>query len=273
MKAMPRLDEADVLAWEASVVTRYLSLFGEAALDMMLTAGGGDVAHLGCRTGYPDALIAERLGQGTLTGVDPSTAALELARTRASKIVSVKLEYRIGDTFPTALPAKSFTHTLSLHPSPRPAKRHALLIEMARLLVPHGQALVALPLRGSFQEIVDLLREHAVKTDSPAMERALEKAVIARPTVESFSEELEEAGFDHVEIELWPTVIDFQSGGDLFDDPIVRLLVIPELLALLPGQDLDARFEYVRAAIDQYWPEGGFELSVNIGCASARLMS
>lgn len=273
MTGFPQLGPSDVGAWESSVVPRYLSLFGEAALDMLLTANGGDFVHLGCRTGYPDLFVAERLAEGTLTGVDASPAALELARAQGTRIADVTLDHRLAERLPTELSAGRFTHVMSLHPDPRPAARQALLLEMARLLVPHGQALVALPLRGSFQELVDLLREYTVKHDAHELARALDEAIAARPTVELLSEELERAGFDHVDVDLWPTVIDFRSGRDLFDDPVARLLVVPELRILLGQDDLEAPLAYVRAAIDCYWPDGDFELTVNIGCASGRRLA
>ncbi len=264
------LGVSDVTTWDASVVHRYLSLFGEAALDMLLTARGGDLVHLGCRTGYPDTLLAARLGEGTLIGLDPSPAALDLARKKAAVARGVSIEYRQAGKLPTELSAASFTHALSLHPEPLPTSRRALLEEMARLLAPTGQALLALPLRGSFQEIVDLLREYTVKNDDVLLSRALDEAVAARPTVDSLNEELERAGFSHVDVDLWPTVIDFGGSRELFDDPIVRLLVIPELEHLLGRDDLDEPLAYVKEAIDCYWPSGGFELTVNVACASGR---
>jgi len=266
------LSVGDVATWDASVVHRYLSLFGEAALDMLLTARGGDLAHLGCRTGYPDTLFAARLGEGTLVGLDPSPAALELARKKATRTTGVSIEYRQADRLPTDLPDARFTHVVSLHPEPLPASRRALADEMARLLLPTGQALLALPMRGSFQEIVDLVREYTVKHDDVLLSRALDEAIAARPTVDSLNEELERAGFSHVDIDLWPTVIDFGSGRELFDDPIVRLAVIPELEQLLGRDDLDEPLAYVKEAIDCYWPGGGFELTVNVGCVSGRRM-
>lgn len=273
MTALPHLGATDTGAWESSVVPRYLSLFGEAALDMLLTANGGDFAHLGCRTGYPNALVAQRLGEGTVTGLDRSPAALELARSKGARIAGVRMEYRLAERLPTELPGARFTHAMSIHPEPLPASRRALLAEMARLLVHHGQALLALPLRGSFQEIVDLLREYTTKHEAQDLARALDEAAAARPTVELLSEELESAGFDHVDIDLWPTVIDFQSGRELFEDPIARLVVVPELCTLLGRDELEEPLAYVKNAIDCYWPEGGFELSVNVGCASGRRIS
>jgi hypothetical protein len=64
--------------------------------------------------------------------------------------------------------------------------------------------------------------------------------------------------------------VEFQSGRDFFEDPIARLLVLPDLSAHLPGVDLAAPWRYVRDAIDRYWADDRFELSVTVGVASAR---
>lgn len=271
MAAPRRLDAKQASSWDRDIVPRYLSLFGEAALDMFVVAQAGDIAHLGCRTGYPDTAFADRLAQGTLTGLDPSPAALELARAKASPRAGRKLDYRTSEKLPTSLPSASFTHALTLHPEPHAAKRRALLGEMARILLPNGQALVALPMRGSFQEILDLIREHAVRVVAPDLERAIDEAILARPTVESLEGELESAGFQHIDIDLWPTLLDFQSGDELFDSALMKLVVIPELRSLLKRDELDDALAHARRAIGRYWPEGGFELTVNVGCASGRV--
>ena len=63
-----------------------------------------------------------------------------------------------------ALPAQAFSHALTAFRSAAPPERALLLAELARLLAPRGQALVAMALRGSFPEIGDLLPRHALKT-------------------------------------------------------------------------------------------------------------
>jgi hypothetical protein len=45
-----------------------------------------------------------------------------------------------------------------------------------------------------------------------------------------------------------------------------------DLRTWLGSTDLDKPLSYVRDAIDKYWSEGKFELTLNVGCASARRM-
>jgi SAM-dependent methyltransferase len=267
---LQRLGPSDAAVLETFVVPRYLTLFGETLLGMFLSAGAADVVHLGCRTGYPDELIAERLESGSIVGLDPSSPAIELARTKGALIPTISTDYDVFSAFPTALHARSFTHGISLHPSNAREDRQALLTELARLIMPQGQVLLSLPMRGSFQEIIDLLREYALKFDAVSIGKATETASLGRPTVEGLTEELEAAGFDQVDVDLRPVSLAFRSGRDLMEDPIMRLLVLPDIWATLAVEDVEAPMHYVEEAINRYWSEETFELTVNVGCASGR---
>jgi SAM-dependent methyltransferase len=214
--------------------------------------------------------VALRLPGAHIYGWDPSSHAVELARVKAATMPELVTDYRVVDQIPSPLPGAAFSHALSVHPVLRPAERVRLLREYARLLAPHGQALVALPMRGSFQEIFDLLREFALKHEAVDLMQAVEQAALARPTVEALGAELEDSSFHYVDVELRTTTLEFQSGRAFFEDPIARLLVLPELRATFQVEDTDAPFSYVREAIDKYWSEASFTLTVNVGCASGR---
>jgi SAM-dependent methyltransferase len=267
---LQRLGPSDAAVLETFVVPRYLTLFGEAALDMFLSSGAAAVVHLGCRTGYPDELIADRLTSGSIMGLDPSPPAIDLARTKGALIPSVSTDYEVLLGYPTDLMSQSFTHGISLHPSVVLEDRQALIAEMARLILPQGQVLLSMPMRGSFQEIIDLLREYSLKFDLGDMGKATEIASVARPTVEALTEELQSAGFEEIDVDLRPVSLAFQSGRDLMEDPIMRLLVLPEIWATLGVPDIASPMAYVEEAINRYWSEEAFELTVNVGCASGR---
>jgi SAM-dependent methyltransferase len=265
-----RLRASDAAVFETFVVPRYLALFGELALEMVIECDDAQVAHLLCRTGYPDRGLALKLPRGRIFGVDGSSAALELARAKAATMPDMVSEYRLAEGLPTDLPDGAFSHVLTMHPVARPEERLELMTEMYRLLGPTGQALFAIPLRGSFQELGDLLREYALKLDEASVAAAVDRATAARPTVEMLGAELEEAGFDFVDVGLSPATFAFRSGRDFFEDPIARLLVLPDLRLLLGLEEGDKAFVYVRDAIDKYWSDGAFELTVNVGCATGR---
>jgi SAM-dependent methyltransferase len=264
------LSAADAAVMETFVVPRYLSLYADLMLEMMLVGEGARVAHLGCRTGYPDHLLYERMAGVSVVGVDASPSALELARTKAAALGEAPLEYHEVYLFPTGLDTGTFSHVISLHPLGTMEDRLELFAEATRLLYEGGQALIAMPLRGSFQEIGDLLKEYALKYDQGEFGNAVEMAMATRPTIETISEELEAAGLVDVDVEVRATTLPFDSGRALFEDPISRLLVFPEIRSALGYDDVEGPLSYVRDAIDKYWSEGRFDLALNVGCASAR---
>jgi SAM-dependent methyltransferase len=265
-----RLGPAEAAIFETFVVPRYLSLFGEVALELLVESEQARVVHLDCRTGYPDRGVALKLPGAHIVGVDPSSAALQLARAKAATMPHMVAEYRVLENLPTPLPAGAFSHGLTMHPLATPDERQQLLNELARLLAPHGQVLVAMPLRGSFQEVADLLREYALKYDDANVEQGADYAASARPTVEGFTAEVQEAGFEFVDVGLRPTVLPFRNGRDFFEDPIARLLILPEIRLHHLLEEAGSALAYVRDAIDKYWSDGTFELTVNVGCATGR---
>jgi SAM-dependent methyltransferase len=266
-----RLGPAEAAIFETFVIPRYLSFFGDTVIEMLAEGEDAQVVHLSCRTGYPNRAIALKLPASTIVGTDTSAAALEVARVKAASTPEMVTEYRLVEEGPTLpLPSAAFSHAVTLHPLANRDDRGRIITEMARLLAPNGQALIALPLRGSFQEVVDLVREYALKVDDNAAALAAEAAAQVRPTVEEIGAELERAGFDFLDVTLRPTVLSFQSGRDFFEDPIARLLILPELRLDLGLAEPDRAFAYVRDAIDKYWSDGSFELTVNVGCASGR---
>jgi hypothetical protein len=182
----------------------------------------------------------------------------------------VPLHYRVSESLPEELESSSFTHALSLHPALQDNWRGDLLSAMHWALCPGGQALLALPLRGSFQEIIDLIREYALKYDFSEFGEALEERLAERPTLETLNDEFEQLGFEDIDIEMRAHTLPFDSGRGLLEDPVTRLMIVPELRSWLAIDDLRLPFDYVREAIDKYWSEGQFELTLNVACVSAR---
>jgi SAM-dependent methyltransferase len=266
-----KLTPADAAIFETFVVPRYLSFYGDLVLEMLLAGGAVRIAHLGCRTGYPDLKIYERIDQTEIIGLDTSIPALELARNKATVRGADTLEYRVLENGVMEQETGQFTHVIVLHPIVTTEQRLEMFKEIRRLLCPGGQALIATPLRGSFQEVLDLYREYALKYDDAEFSKAVEFAIATRPTIESLSEELETVGLDDVDVEIRATTLPFDSGRAFVEDPVNRLLILPELSAALGVKDMAKPLDYVRDAIDRYWSESKLELSVNVGCASARV--
>jgi SAM-dependent methyltransferase len=268
--AAEKLSPADAAILETFVVPRYLTRYGELVLDMLVSGSSARVLHVGCRTGYPDLKIYERIDSAEILGIDDSLPALELARHKAAVLGDVQIEYRVAEAFPGELDPGLFTHAVCLHPVLPEAERGELLSALRWLLCSGGQALVALPLRASFQEVADLLREYALKVDDEEFSKDLEASLAERPSLEMLSDEFEAAGFQDVDVEVRSSTLRFESGRAFMEDPVTRLMVLPEVRTWLHGRDPKAPLNYVRDAIDKYWSEGELELTLSVGCASAR---
>jgi SAM-dependent methyltransferase len=268
------LSVEEAAVFDASVIPRYLAYFGAAAAEMVFPYAQAMIANIGCRTGYVEPLLAEKMPGATVVAVDPSPGALELARAKASKLTSISVAHQVVDRLPLPLGSDSFTHGLAVHPLVSAQERYALLAELRRILVVGGQALVALPVRGSFPEIYDMLREYALRQDLADFGKAVELAAASRPTIESLSDELEKVGLTEVDIDVQLVGVSFNSGREFLEDPIARLVVFPDTRSLIEVEvnpsALDAALRYVQDAITKYWSEGAFELTVNVGCASGR---
>jgi SAM-dependent methyltransferase len=265
-----RLGPAEAAIFETFVVPRYLSSFGELVLEMLAEGSESQVIHIDCRTGYPDRGLALRLPGSYIYGCDPSPHAIELARAKAATMPDMISEYRVVEGLPVPYASRGFSHALTLHPLAAPDERGRMIEEFARVLAPRGQALLAMPLRGSFPEIADLLREYTLRAEAPEIARRIESAVQTRPTVEMLGAELEDAGFHFVDVESRTMVLTYKGGRDFFEDPVTRLLLLPELRLSMNMGDLEEAFEYVSDAIDRYWSDSAFELTVQVGCASGR---
>lgn len=263
----------DAEVFESAIVPRYLSFFGALVMEMLIPFSPAKVAHVGCRTGYPDAVIGDKLPDSEIFGVDPSTPAIDMAKAKSSLLSNLRASYKVTEgAMPTVLAATSFTHAISMHPLCDADGRQAILGELRRVLMPGGQALLAIPLRGSFPEIADMVREYALRQDHGELAKAIETATQSRPTIETVSEEFENAGLTEVDVDVQLIAVSFNNGREFLEDPIARLMVMPDVRAVLHAdrQVVDSCMKYVQEAIAKYWSEGVFELTVNVGCASGR---
>jgi hypothetical protein len=138
--------------------------------------------------------------------------------------------------------------------------------------MPGGQGLLALPVRGSFPELNDMIREFALRQDLPNLSKAVDLAAQRRPTIETISEEFENAGLTEVDVDVQLIAVSFNNGREFLEDPIARLMVMPDMRVQLQVDPavLEPAVSYMQEAIMKYWSEGVFELTVNVGCASGR---
>ncbi len=253
---------------EHEVFASYLAVFGTMAVDRLIAleqarapkivVAGPLAARLSDRlTGRsPRALLTvyEPLSEDAQNLSDPSGGSRALSQ------------------LPLPDANDSFTHAVLVHPICGARERLRLLSEFLRVLRPGGELTFASPLRGSYPEITDMLREFALKHDQPKLTEAIELAAQSRPTPETLIGELETLGFLDADLDVELLSIPYSDGRHFVESALFRHVVSPEYRAAMEGEP-DAALqglEYARGAISKYWSDGPFDLTVNVGCVSAR---
>lgn len=267
----PAYTQEEVDALTSDVVPRYLSFFNAMAVERLILAPQSAVLTCGPLASSVTDAIEERLPNTRLHGFEASEAAVRAASDRTATAPGA-LDFEVLRSLPLELADASFTHAVVVHPITTATTRMQLLREVSRVLVPGGQLLFALPLRGSYPELVDMLREFSLKHDDPRFGEAIEVGAQSRPTPETLTEDLERLGFVDVAVDVELLSVPFETGRDFAQSSLFRLVVLPELGSVIEGRTeaLGAAVDYAKLAIGKYWSEGQFDLTVNLGCASAR---
>jgi SAM-dependent methyltransferase len=251
--------------FDTLVVPTFAHTFGELLLDAVVVSDEARVAHVGCRTGYPDARILERLPNSHVIGRDASAAAIELARAKASAGgYQERVDYSVDGE---ALPAGAFSHALTLLPSH--GALESVLREHERLLAPAGQTLVGVLLRDSFESLFDLMYEFALRNDAEDFAAGIEGFVRGLPTESDLRRFATTLGFGYVEVSKRSRTLAFQKGRDVFESPSVRMFLLSEIERLAGGLAGDV-VSYVRQAFETYYGGRAFDVNFRAALLSAR---
>jgi SAM-dependent methyltransferase len=151
-----RLSAADSAVVETFVVPRYLTFFGELVLELLLPVDGARIVHLGCRTGYPDRQLFERVKGAMVVGLDPSPSALEIARGKAAVPGESGMDYLEASEIPTELAPAAFSHAVALHPVGSREQMTALFQQCTACSIRAARRWRR-QLRGSFQELISFM--------------------------------------------------------------------------------------------------------------------
>lgn len=265
----------DEVAWrlandfEAAVVPRYAQFFGDMLLRNMQLQEGADLLDLCCRTGYPTSALLPNLRRGRIVALDSDDSFLSVAREHLGEEVGRRVFLARSQGDHLAFADRTFTHVLGNLIDRSTSDRGALLLECARVLRSSGQLLLTMPLRGSFQEVIDMLFEVALKWDLGALRERVEQYERSLPTAQEWQEEAEAMGFEHVGLEEQAFTIGFESGDALFADPVVYAAALPEWQWCADAGPAVEILGRVRDAIDTYFRGIPFELTVVAGCLSA----
>jgi ubiquinone/menaquinone biosynthesis C-methylase UbiE len=269
--------------YDSVVVPRYSTLFSRPLLDAIPRGTRGQVLDLGCGTGHPAIDVLRRMtDHGRVIAVDRDSGLVDLARRRAIESHGKRIFFKVEPAHELSFGDEVFDIVvgnlvlgavdteLSWGGAGLPPGERAVLGEVRRVLAPGGRALLSRPLAGTFEEVIDMLREVALRRDLGPAQKRVELLAARYPTREAWAEQLTSAGFAPVDVQAHEHKLAFKSARDLFADPLVRAIAVSEWRWVA---GLEAGSETVltdcERALETYFAGGPVSLTVIAGAASA----
>jgi ubiquinone/menaquinone biosynthesis C-methylase UbiE len=260
--------------YDAEVWPAYAGRFAALALRALDPRPGARAVEVGCATGLLTLALARKLDAASrITAFDESPSMLAHARARldADREAAGRVTLEAGT--PGAVPAPDgaadlAVSNLALADEPDPA---AAARELARLLAPGGQAVVTAPLRGTWDEFLDVyadvLREQG-KRDSLA---GLDRYRASLPDGDAVARWLEAAGLGQAEITVERWEILFKSPREFFFAPLVELGPLSRWKQIAGrGDEMQDIFFFTKEALDAYFRRTVFSITVVGAAVKAR---
>ena len=141
------------------------------------------------------------------------------------------------------------------------------LAELRRVLRPGAWLLATVILRGSWEELLDVVFDAAESSNLPRVAAAVDEARSGLPDAATLRTRVADAGFAVSPLGLEERVIAVHSGASLVDDALINDVVLPALL----GMSLPAALQLpLLHATDVNFP-AGLPLRVTTGLVTARV--
>ncbi len=269
---VPATTEQEAALYDAVVVPRYSSLFAQMILREVPEGVRATILDVGCGTGHPSFELLRRLDEsGRVVAIDLDPALIELARRRALDLAGKRLFFKVGDAEDLEFGDQVFdmvVGNLVLGHLERPGDA---LSEMRRVLVPRGTVLLTRALAGTFEEVLDMFREVALREDLPAVRQRADAVAARQATAQAFANQVRAAGFSDVDVEEDTFRLPFRSAKEVFGDPLLRFVGLPEW-RWIAGLDATGAhvLEDVERSLEVYFAGGPLSLTVRAGRVKAR---
>lgn len=258
--------------YDASVVPRYSALFGRLLLAELPARERLQVLDVGCGTGYPALEVMRRLGEGgRVIAIDPDPSLIDVARTRALEDAGRRIFFKVENGEHLSFGDDVFdlvigNLALGAFESPELA-----LAEMRRVLVPSGRLALTHALSGTFEEVLDMFRELALKRDDAQIAQRVDRLVSRYPTAATLEAAVAGAGFEDVVVKTEEFQVAFGSAAEIFTDPMIRFVALPEWRWIAGfGDGSETVLDSVQRTLDTYFGGGPLSLRVSAGVVTAR---
>jgi SAM-dependent methyltransferase len=221
--------------------------------------------EIGCTTGRLTEEIVARLPDGgRLTAIEDVRELIEIARRKVAAFDRRQVFFKKEPADAISFADSTFDGVLSAGLATAYDLK-VVLGEVVRLLKTDGFALLGVPMRGSFQELLDVFREVLEKEDLVPVQDELDRLSQRLPDRLDANRLLGECGLVETRVHLEERSLRFDNALAFLQAPLVREHCLEGCLALI--QDRGWR-EGVLAgmvrSLDTYFPEG-LELTLVMG--------
>jgi ubiquinone/menaquinone biosynthesis C-methylase UbiE len=267
-KRSHRLDKM-ARVYDDEILPIWSQRFGRMLLRGLEVPPKAMVLDVGCGTGYPSLELLRRMDdQSRIIAIDPVGALLDVARKKAGELAGKRIFFR--SEAPVAKLAFAdevydlvFSNLgLMLLDSPRRA-----ISEFCRVCKVGGRVMITLPLQGTYGEFYDIYREVLTKSDLHDVLDRLETHVAGTPDPDAVVGWFEEAGLEQVEVEVEEFSLLFKSSREFFFAPVVEFGPLSAWKEVAgKGETMQEIFWHIKEAIDAYFGERAFAVTVKAGC-------
>ena len=206
----------DISLWSAP--------FGLLLLQHLPLSDAERILDVGFGPGFPLIELAQRFGEETqVVGIDPWSAAVEIARRRVATMQLTNVTILEGDAVAMPLTSESFdliTSNLGINNFEDPQKA---LRECYRVLKPGGKIIITTNLTGTFREFFDCFAQLLEELNWSKEKRMLQEHIDHRGSPESVRVLFESAGFSLTRAIADQTSMRFANGTSFFNHFLIIL--------------------------------------------------
>jgi ubiquinone/menaquinone biosynthesis C-methylase UbiE len=271
-KQAPQTTPQEALVYDSIVVPRWSTLFGRALVARVPHGMRGQVLDVGCGSGHPAFEVMRRLGDsGRVIAIDRDPALVDLARRRARDDAGKRIFFKVESLEHMSFGDEVFDLVVGNLVLGAVDDENDVLGELRRVMAPGAKLLLTRPLAGTFEEVLDMFREIAVRRDHAALQRRIDHVVARAPSAASWRNQLTGAGFDDANVHVEEIRLPYRNARELVNDPMLRVVALPEwrwLCGMQPGDE--AMLEQVERSLDTYFAGGPLSLTVQVGLVEAR---
>ena len=267
-KRSHRLDKM-ARVYDEEILPIWSQRFGRMLLRGLEVPPKAMVLDVGCGTGYPSLELLRRMDdQSRIIAIDPVGALLDVARKKSGELAGKRIFFRSeAPVSKLAFADEVYDLVISnlgliLLDSPRRA-----IAEFQRVSKVGGRVMITLPLQGTYGEFYDIYREVLTKGDQHEVLDRLETHIAAMPEPDTIVGWFEEAGLEQVEVEVEEFSLLFKSSREFFFAPVVEFGPLSAWKEIAgKGETMQEIFWHIKEAIDAYFGERAFAVTIKAGC-------